>query len=72
MVYYERQNGGKSNQPFNSEVIHLTADSSPVSDEDQVDICKAAHDEEDLNGRVVPGYEAEKDIIVSCDEDEKV
>ena len=72
MVYNERHNCGKSDQKFNPEVVHFTADGSLVSDEDQVDVGEAADDEEDLNGRVVPGYEAEEDIIVSCDEYKQV
>ena len=72
MVDDQRQNSSCCYQNFDSETVQIIADSALVSDEDQVDVGEAADDEEDLYGRVVPGYEAEKDIIVSCDEYEQV
>ena len=49
MIYYHGQNCGESNQKFDSKVILLTTDGSLVSDKDQVDVSKAAEDEEDLD-----------------------
>ena len=49
MIYYHGQNCGESNQQFDSKVILLTTDGSLVSDKDQVDVSKAAEDEEDLD-----------------------
>ena len=38
----------------------------------QVDVCDAAEDEKDLDGGVVPRYEVEEEIDVSCEEDQEV
>ena len=72
MIYYHGQNCGESNQQFDSKVILLTTDGSLVSDKDQVDVSKAAEDEEDLDWGVVPGYEIEEYIVVSCNEDQEI
>ena len=68
MVYNERHDRSYSNQPFNSEVVHFAADGPLVSDEYQVDICQTANDEKYLDGSVVPRYEIEEDVVISCNE----
>jgi len=66
MVDDQRQNSSCCYQNFYSETVQIIADSALVSDEDQVDVDAAAHNEEDLDGGVVEGDEVEEDVNIAC------
>ena len=72
MVDKHCQHYRQDDEQLYSEVVHVTADGGLVLDQHQVDVGQAAGDEEDLDPGVVHGYEVEKYVNVSCEEDQEI
>ena len=72
MVDKHCQNCSRDDEQLYSEVVHVAADGRLVLDQDQIDVGQAAGNEEDLDAGVVYGYEVEKYVNISCEEDQQI